>query len=162
MFRPAGKEYTTLLDEMITLSIKEYKERCKKTYSFDTNILSMYNGLKGGKGMKNKINIKKVAALNDNLRKTFTGGRVLLTIGFRSLPEDEQAEVLQKVRAFNDFTPDNDPFGEHDFGSITSSRGTQVFWKIDLYDINDEFYSPQPDDPTQTNRVMTILLSEEY
>ena len=112
--------------------------------------------------MKNKINIKKVAALNDSLRKTFTGGRVLLTIGFRSLPEDEQAEVLQKVRAFNDFTPDNDPFGEHDFGSITSSRGTQVFWKIDLYDINDEFYSPQPDDPTQTNRVMTILLAEEY
>lgn len=115
-----------------------------------------------GNAMENKINIKKVAELNDNLRKTFTGGRVLLTIGFRSLPEDEQAEVLQKVRAFNDFTQDNDPYKEHDFGSITSSRGTQVFWKIDLYDINDEFYSPQPDDPTQTNRVMTILLADEY
>ena len=112
--------------------------------------------------MENNIDIKKVAALNDSLRKTFTGGRVLLTIGFRSLPEDEQAEVLQKVRAFNDFTQDNDPYQEHDFGSVTSSRGTQVFWKIDLYDINDEFYSPQPDDPTQTNRVMTILLAEEY
>ena len=112
--------------------------------------------------MENKINIKKVAALNDNLRKTFTGGCVLLTIGFRSLPEDEQAEVLQKVRAFNDFTQDNDPYQEHDFGQVISSRGTQVFWKIDLYDINDEFYSPQPDDPTQTNRVMTILLADEY
>ena len=112
--------------------------------------------------MENNIDIKKVAALNDSLRKTFTGGRVLLTIGFSSLPEDEQAEVLQKVRAFNDFTQDNDPYQEHDFGSVTSSRGTQVFWKIDLYDINDEFYSPQPDDPTQTNRVMTILLAEEY
>ena len=112
--------------------------------------------------MENKINIKKVAELNDQFRKTFTGGRLLLTIGFRSLPEDEQAEVLQKVRAFNDFTQDNDPYHEHDFGSVTSSRGTQVFWKIDLYDINDEFYSPQPDDPTQTNRVMTILLAEEY
>ena len=112
--------------------------------------------------MENKINIKKVAALNDSLRKTFTGGRLLFTIGFRSLPEDEQVEILQKVRAFNDFSPDKDPFGEHDFGSVMSSRGTQVFWKIDLYDINDEFYSPQPDDPTQTNRVMTILLAEEY
>lgn len=80
--------------------------------------------------MENKINIKKVAALNDSLRKTFTGGRVLLTIGFRSLPEDEQAEVLQKVRAFNDFTQDNDPYHEHDFGSVTSSRGTQVFGKL--------------------------------
>ena len=45
--------------------------------------------------MENNIDIKKVAELNDSLRKTFTGGRVLLTIGFRSLPEDEQAEVLQ-------------------------------------------------------------------
>ena len=112
--------------------------------------------------MENNIDIKKVAALNDSLRKTFTGGRVLLTIGFRSLPEDEQVEVLQKVRALNDFTQDNDPYQEHDFGQVISSCETQVFWKIDLYDINDEFYSPQPDDPTQTNRVMTVLLAEEY
>ena len=132
-----------------------------KRQSKDWRFLFCFKSTKGN-AMENNIDVKKVAALNDNLRKTFTGGRVLLTIGFRSLPEDEQAEVLQKVRAFNDFTPDNDPYHEHDFGQVISSRGTQVFWKIDLYDINDEFYSPQPDDPTQTNRVMTILLADEY
>lgn len=60
MFKPAGKNYTKLLDEMITIAIKDYKNRSKKTYSFDSNILSNYNGLKGSKGlngMKNKINM---------------------------------------------------------------------------------------------------------
>ncbi|MCM1371051.1 MAG: D-alanine--D-alanine ligase [Clostridium sp.] len=42
-----GKEYSELLNDMITLAIKEYKEKERKTYSFDTNILSNYNGVKG-------------------------------------------------------------------------------------------------------------------
>ena len=40
-----------LLDEMITLCIKDYKKRSKKIYSFESNILSNY-GVKGLKGMK--------------------------------------------------------------------------------------------------------------
>ena len=49
-----GKRYEDLLDEMITLSIKDYKNRSKKVYSFESNILSNYGikGLKGLKGMK--------------------------------------------------------------------------------------------------------------
>lgn len=53
-----GKKYSDLLDELITLSIKEFKNRSKKTYSFTTNILSNFNGtkgLKGLKGMKGKL-----------------------------------------------------------------------------------------------------------
>ena len=46
------KNYTSLLDDMITFAIKEYKNACKKTTSFDSNILSTFNG---AKGMKNKI-----------------------------------------------------------------------------------------------------------
>ena len=41
-------------------------------------------------------------------------------------------------------------------------RGQQIFWKIDMYDLNYEFYSPQPDDETQTNRVLTIMFADEY
>ena len=50
----AGKRYEDLLDEMITLSIKDYKNRSKKVYSFESNILSNLGvkGLKGLKGMK--------------------------------------------------------------------------------------------------------------
>ena len=50
LFKPAGKDYTTLLDEMITTAIKDYKNNSKKITSFESNILSTYNGSKGVKG----------------------------------------------------------------------------------------------------------------
>ena len=50
MFKVLGKSYKELLDDLITLTIKEYKNEHKKTTSFETNILSTYNGSKGMKG----------------------------------------------------------------------------------------------------------------
>lgn len=55
LWEPTGKKYSELLDEMITLAIKDYKNRSKKTYSFETNILSNFNGTKGLKGLKGKL-----------------------------------------------------------------------------------------------------------
>lgn len=107
------------------------------------------------------MNIEKIKQLNDAFRKSFSGGKVLLTCGIASLPLVQQNEVINKVKKFNDFTEDNDPYGEHDFGCF-DYQGKQIFWKIDLYDLNYEFYSPQPDDETQTNRVLTIMFAEEY
>ena len=53
LWEPAGKKYEDLLDEMITLAVKDYKNRAKKTYSFKTNILANFRGgLKGAKGAK--------------------------------------------------------------------------------------------------------------
>lgn len=49
---PKGKDYSTLLDDMINIAIKEYKRKESKVHSFDSNILSNYNGLKGAKGFK--------------------------------------------------------------------------------------------------------------
>lgn len=46
-FTPKGKSYTKLLDEMITIAIKDYKSKMKKVTSFDSNVLSTYNGAKG-------------------------------------------------------------------------------------------------------------------
>ena len=50
LWEPVGKRFTTLLDEMINIGIKDYKKRINKTHSFKTNILSGYSGLKGCKG----------------------------------------------------------------------------------------------------------------
>lgn len=55
LWEPTGKKYSELLDDMITLAIKDYKNRSKKTYSFETNILSNFNGTKGLKGIKGKL-----------------------------------------------------------------------------------------------------------
>ena len=57
----------------------------------------------------------RIQQLNDALRTQFVGGQVLLTAGFQSLPDEQQAALLLAIRHFNDFTPDNDPYGEHDF-----------------------------------------------
>ena len=48
----SGKKYSDLLDELITISIKAYKDRNKKIRSFETNILNNFNGVKGAKGLK--------------------------------------------------------------------------------------------------------------
>lgn len=50
LWEPVGKSYPKLLDEMINIAIKDFKNRNSKTYSFDTNILNNCNGLKGSKG----------------------------------------------------------------------------------------------------------------
>jgi hypothetical protein len=56
------------------------------------------------------------------------------------------------------FTPDSDPYGEHNFGSF-EHNGIRVFWKIDYYDRNLEYGSEDPSDPAQTTRVLTIMLA---
>ncbi len=62
LWEPVGKDYTELLDELINVAIKDYKKRMNKTHSFETNILSGYNGtlkgLKGTKGIKGTKMIK--------------------------------------------------------------------------------------------------------
>lgn len=102
-----------------------------------------------------------IKTLNDNFRKTFTGGQVLLTAGINSKSTDDVANILSMVRCFNKFTPDNDPYGEHDFGSF-DYKGDKIFWKIDYYDLNNQYLSVNPADPNITNRVLTIMLAEEY
>ena len=49
-YTPKGKSYTKLLDEMITRAIKDYKDSKKKVTSFESNVLSTYDGSKGAKG----------------------------------------------------------------------------------------------------------------
>jgi D-alanine-D-alanine ligase len=55
LWEPAGKKYEDLLDEIITIAIKDHKNKNKKTITFDTNILSNYSGTKGVKGIKGKL-----------------------------------------------------------------------------------------------------------
>jgi hypothetical protein len=59
-----------------------------------------------------------IALLNDALRRTFAGGKVVMTSGVAALAEGELAQVLERVRTFDEFTNDNDPRGEHDFGNF--------------------------------------------
>ena len=99
--------------------------------------------------------------LNDQLRRSFEGGQVLMTQGVNALAGKTLAQVLLAIRDFDAFTEDNDPFETHEFGSVQVD-GQTVFFKIDAYDANMEYGSPNPADPEVTKRVMTILLASEY
>lgn len=100
-----------------------------------------------------------------------------ITIGFQSLSDADRIGALSQIIAFANFTGENDPHGEQDFGAVyrlASGEWTQhrpqkdeeisetVFWKIDYYDNALEFGSEAPWDDAKTTRVMTIMLASEY
>lgn len=102
-----------------------------------------------------------IKTLNDNFRRSFIGGKVMLTQGINAKLADDVAIILSEVRMFNDFTKANDPYGEHDFGSF-DYKDDKIFFKIDYYDNNIQYLSPNPEDETQTVRVLTVMLASEY
>jgi hypothetical protein len=104
---------------------------------------------------------ERIRALNDAFRATFEGGQVFLTAGVEALPSDVRAMAIRKVATFSDFNADNDPHGEHDFGSFDLA-GRRFFFKIDYYDRRLKWGSDDPADPEKTTRVLTIMLAEEY
>jgi hypothetical protein len=103
----------------------------------------------------------RIRELNDHFRTTFDGGRVVMTSGVSALPVEVRVAVLAAVRTYNAFTADNDPHGEHDFGNF-EIVGDKFLWKIDYYDAAMEAGSEDPADPSQTTRVLTIMLASEY
>lgn len=52
LWKEAGMKYSELLDEMVSIAIKEYKHKNQKTMSFKSSIFDGFNGSKGLKGMK--------------------------------------------------------------------------------------------------------------
>lgn len=104
----------------------------------------------------------RIAHLNDQCRKAMgIAGRLVQTQGVNALPQHVQSAIRVKVETFNEFTPDNDPYGERDFGAF-DYEGHRVFWKIDCYAPDLCHGSEDPSDPRQTVRVLTIMLAEEY
>jgi Protein of unknown function (DUF3768) len=111
--------------------------------------------------IESKDRIARIRTLNDAFRRTFFGGKVMMTCGVAGLPDMVKAKALLLVASFDQFTEGNDPYGEHDFGSFELADRT-FFWKIDYYDQRCEFGSEDPSNPERTTRVLTIMLASEY
>ena len=101
---------------------------------------------------------RSIRALNDAFRRTLLGGQCVVTAGVAALATETVGLLLDKVRRYSEFTPDNDPYGEHDFGAFEHA-GTRYFWKIDLYE---EPGVKGADGLPLTTRVLTIMLAEEW
>ena len=104
---------------------------------------------------------EQVRELNDAFRKSFVGGRVVLTADVQALEHVGRAKLLKAVQEFDDFSERNDPHREHDFGAIDIGQ-ERYFWKIDYYDPSLKLGSHDPSDPNITTRDMTIMHASEY
>jgi Protein of unknown function (DUF3768) len=103
----------------------------------------------------------KIRELNDQLRQNFAGGAAVMTPGIAALGAEAVARIVKTVAVFDDFCHANDPHEEHDFGAFDAD-GQRVLFKIDYFDESLSYHSPDPADPSVTNRVITIMLAEEY
>ncbi|HEX8414974.1 MAG TPA: DUF3768 domain-containing protein [Sphingomicrobium sp.] len=107
------------------------------------------------------VHAAAIRILNDTARAAMMFRSTYVTLGVRALGEGVAANALSEVRRFTRFGVYNDPWGEHDFGSITVAD-KKMFWKIDYYDLQLQFGSPDPADPAVTARVLTVMLASEY
>ena len=106
-------------------------------------------------------NRKRIAELND-LCRTAMGvcGRLVQTPGICAMSLANQSAIRENVECFDAFTPENDPYGEHDCGAFDHA-GETIFWKIDYYDRTLTGGSEDPGDVDRIIRVLTIMLASE-
>lgn len=89
-------------------------------------------------------------------------GQIVWTSGIDTLSSEAKEDIWKRVREFDDFTEDDDPYGEHDFGAFDHAEAGKVFWKIAYYDPTYTMGSKNPCDLTRTARVLTVMLASEY
>ena len=104
---------------------------------------------------------KAIRALNDELRQNFSTGTAVMTPGIAGLGAEAVARIVKTIAVYDDFCHANDPYEEHDFGSFEVD-GHTIFFKIDYFDKSRSCHSPDAADPSVTERVITIMLAEEY
>jgi Protein of unknown function (DUF3768) len=103
----------------------------------------------------------RIRQLNDDLRHHLICGSAVIMPGVAALGQDAVERIVQAVAAFDDFCYVNDPYEEHDFGSF-EVEGETIFFKIDYFDRTLTHHSPDPANPAVTERVITIMLANEY
>ena len=111
-------------------------------------------------------NTQTIRELNDRFRQgdETVPGEIVITSGLVDLLNHQQVsqhQLIALVQQYDDFDTGNDPYGEHDFGSLDFLE-QKCFWKIDYYDLSLSSGSEDPSDLTITKRVLTIMLASEY
>jgi uncharacterized protein DUF3768 len=107
-----------------------------------------------------KLNTERIRALNDELRRKLPSGHAVMTAGIAALGPEAVARIVKTIAVYDDFCHANDPYEEHDFGSFEAD-GHTILFKIDYLDKALTAHSPDPSDPSVTERVITIMLADE-
>ena len=149
--RDAWAKWSRLTHEWVLKSLfDEYAcEKCGET---------------GGPAWKldQELRTKRISRLNDEMRiGNFKNGMIVMTSGVQTLSDEGRAALVNGIGLFDGFSEDNDPHGEHDFGSLKVA-GDKFFWKIDYFDLEMKVHSPDAANPDVTYRVLTIMFAHEY
>jgi hypothetical protein len=110
---------------------------------------------------------EQIARLNDQLRaQNSQVGAIHFSRSVGLLPPQQQQQLLQLLKEFNSFSPDNDPYGERDFVTLELD-GERYFFKIDYFEKSawlkgEEIGADTPEDVNTTWRVGTLMESNEY
>ena len=83
----------------------------------------------------------------------------VMTPGVAALGAEAVERIVKTIAVFDDFC--HATHEEHDFGAFEAD-GQKIFFKIDYFDRDLSMHSPDPADPNVTERVITIMLAEEY
>src|SRR3984893_3289755 len=103
----------------------------------------------------------RIRALNDELRADFAEGMAVMTPGIAALGPEAVERIVKTIAVVDNFCHANDPHEEHDWGRFEPD-GNKILFKIDYYDKGLSCHSPDPADPSVTQRVITVMLAEEY
>jgi hypothetical protein len=104
---------------------------------------------------------KRIRDLNDGSRRHLAGGVAVMTPGVAALGLVAVERIVKALAVYDEFCHANDPHEEHDFGCFDAD-GKSIIFKIDYFDKELQMHSPDPSDPAVTQRVITIMLADEY
>ena len=104
---------------------------------------------------------EQIRSLNDRRRQNFSEGTAVMTCGVAALGAEAVARIVKTIAVYDDFCHANDPHEEHDFGAFEAD-GHTIFFKIDYFDNSLTYHSSDAADQSVTERVITIMLAEEY
>ena len=108
-----------------------------------------------------------IAKQNDAFRRTVIdrphpNGLCHMTIGFNALDDFNKLRVIAVTKDQSEFEEGNDPYGEHDFGTVDLPDCPKCFWKISYYENGNMEFGTATPQALNTYRVLTIMLAEEY
>ena len=105
----------------------------------------------------------KIRELNDDLRINghVRNGRVVAVGSIVQADAELRNKACAVMRQFKNFTPGDDPYGQHDFGAFTVD-GERFMFKIDYYSLDEQHASEHPEDQNVTMRVLSLFFAEDY
>ena len=140
--------------------VAHYANLVLEALGMETLVVAYWQGLWEGKLTE------RIAKQNDAFRVTTMQGlqgdtgKAVRTRGVAALGSFANILIQYRIAEFSEWTEDNDPYGEHDFGALQIDGLPEIFWKIDYYANADMEFGTA--DRLNAYRVLTIMLADEY